>query len=470
MASPSTSPITPDLIEELKALFPAKDQVVTPDSPGYGKALQRWSDLASKRAGAIVYAETVQDVQRAILFTTKHTLDLAVKAGGHTPDGGNSTAGLVLDLTRLNTVTLDQGSKTLTAGGGALWRDVHAATAGTPFAVVSSSVGTTGVGGVTLQGGFGYLIGSHGLVIDNLVSVQIVTSDGVVRSASEAENAELFWAVRGAGTNFGVVTQFVFVAHEQRKDVVAGSLLFTADKLEAILEALGGALWWDDGQLAAQCVCHFPEGSEQVMLSVTLFCNGSEEVCRERLAGVFALESERSDVRVMAYEEANATLDSFSTPGRRKRLLGFEFVSPLRPQFVQDLLDELQAKVDAEPDLRRTYIDIEFWDLRKVARVPTDATAFPNRVNVQKGSISLDYEDASKDEEYLEWATMLQSKFQEEFRRAGFEPNRLVSNFIYYLKPADAADMFGGNGERLAQLKRKYDPQGIFNKLNPIRI
>jgi FAD/FMN-containing dehydrogenase len=127
-------------------------------------------------------------------------------------------------------VSLHPHTKTLVAEGGALWSDVNNATAGSGLAAVSSSIGTTGVGGVTVQGGFGYLIGAYGLVIDNLQSVQIVTAVGQLLIASESENADLFWAVRGAGQNFGVVVEFTFRAHRQPNDVFAGSLVYTVDK------------------------------------------------------------------------------------------------------------------------------------------------------------------------------------------------------------------------------------------------
>ncbi|KAL4968081.1 FAD-binding oxidoreductase [Aspergillus stella-maris] len=462
-----------DLIEDLKKRLTGNDQVLTPESPGYYKALQRWSDLASKQAGAIIYPECPEDVSSVVVFAQQHNIDLAVKGGGHTPDGANcSDGGIVIDLARMNKVSLHPNTNTLVAEGGALWRDVNNSTAGTGLAVVSSSIGTTGVGGVTIQGGYGYAIGEHGLAIDNLLEVQIVIADGKVLRASENENSDLFWAVRGAGSNFGVVVEFTFRTFPQPNKVFAGSVVYTTDRLAPILESMHAALQYGDGKTAAQCVLYQPRDSVELMLNVGLCHNGPEAECRERLAKMFSFEAVSDNMQMRTYEEANAMLDSFSPPGGRKRLLGFEFVSPLRLDFVQDMLNEITIAFQSEPDLRRTYIDIEFWNMVKVSTVPTMATAFPTREPTQKGSIALEYTDPAKDDEYLRWGIKLRDMFREELERYGFKPNRHVSNFTYFTEATEMTveDMYGVNAERLLELKQKYDPHAVFNKLNPIRV
>jgi hypothetical protein len=168
------------------------------------------------------------------------------------------------------------------------------------------------------------------------------------------------------------------------------------------------------------------------MLNVTLFHNRPEDECRKRLANIFSLEAVSTDVKPMRYEEANSMLDSFSPPGSRKRIIGFDFAAPLRPEFAQRLVDKVKLQFEAQPDMKRSYIDIEFWHMSKTSKVPTTAMAFPNRTDTQKGSISIDYTDPVKDKEYLRWAINLKKMFEEEFSRAGFKPNMLVSNFTYY--------------------------------------
>ncbi|EAW17165.1 FAD binding domain protein [Aspergillus fischeri NRRL 181] len=466
------SQIPPYLIEELESLFTGIDQVISPQSPGYEEYLQRWSDLATQRAGVIIFPESAQDVSKAVRFSRRHNIDLVVKGGGHTPDGGNSSdGGITLDLKRMKKVSLHFESNTVTVQGGALWADVHHTTAGSGLVVASSTVSTTGVGGVTLQGGYGYLMCAHGLIIDNLLSAQVIIADGQLLTASESENSDLFWAIRGAGQNFGVVVEFTFQAHKQPGDVFAGSLVFTAENMATILESLNAALKYKDGKSTAQCIISQSPNTKELLVTVGIFYNGPENECRERFTDLFNLETVSADVNMMPYEEANTLFDSVSPPGGRKRIIAFDFASPIRPEFCQKIYDEVKLKFEAEPDLTRSYVDLEFWEMSKVCQVPTPATAFPSRMMTQKGVLTLQYTNPDKDEEYLQWAVDIQMMFQDEFKRAGYRPNMFVSNFTYYTKPSStrsASDMFGVNGPRLVELKKKYDPQGFFNKLNPI--
>jgi hypothetical protein len=383
----------------------------------------------------IIFPESAQDVSMAVHFSHQHNIDMAVKGGGHTPDGGNSSdGGIIIDLGRMKGVSVYSDTNTVTVQGGALWADVHHATAESDLVVVSSTVSTTGVGGVTLQGGYGYLMCAHGLIIDNLLSAQVVIADGQLLTASESENSDLFWAIRGAGQNFGVVVEFTFRAYKHPNDVFAGSLVFTSEKMATILESLNAALHYKDGKAAAQCIISQPPNTTELLVTVGIFYNGPENECRERFTGIFNLETVSADVKMMPYEEANTLLDSVSPAGGRKRIIGFEFASPMRPGFAQKIHDELKLKFEEEPDLIRSYIDLEFWEMSKVCQVPTPATAFPSRVMTQKGAFTLQYTKPDKDEEYLEWATKIQLMFQEEFKRAGNRPNTFVSNFTYYTK------------------------------------
>lgn len=383
----------------------------------------------------VIFPESAQDVSKAVHFSQQHNIDLAVKGGGHTPDGGNSSdGGITLDLGRMKKVSVHSDTNTVTVQGGALWADVHHATAGTDLIVASSTVSSTGVGGVTLQGGYGYLMCAHGLIIDNLLSAQVIIAGGQLLTASESENSDLFWAIRGAGQNFGVVVEFTFQAHKRPGDVFAGSLVFTAEKMATILESLNAALKYKDGKAAAQCIISQPPNSKELLVTVGIFYNGPESECRERFIDIFNMETVSADVKMMPYEEANTLFDSVSPPGGRKRVIGLEFASPIRPEFAQKVFDELKLKFEAEPDLIRSYIDVEFWEMSKVCQVPTQATAFPSRVMTQKGALTLQYTNPDKDEEYLQWATKMQMIFQDEFKRAGYKPNTFVSNFTYYTK------------------------------------
>ncbi|KAL5042448.1 hypothetical protein BDW71DRAFT_211204 [Aspergillus fruticulosus] len=469
-----THRISKGRIEELRRLFTDKSQVISPGSAGYDQSLKRWSELASLPAGVVVFPESADDVSKAVYFCRKHSIDLAVKGGGNSPDGGNSSdGGLVIDLSRMKGVSIHPETNIVSVQGGALWADVHEATSKSDLVVLTSTVGTTGVGGVTLQGGYGHLIGVHGLIIDNLRSARVVVADGQVLTVSDTENADLFWAIRGAGQNFGVVVEFTFQAYKRPNSVFAGILVFTLDKTLTVLKSLNATLDYKDGKAAAQCIFSKPPDRSELLVTVVLYYGGPESECRERFVDLFRLEKVSANMKMMPYEQANTLLDSFSPAGGRKRLIGFSFATPLRPEFVQGVLDELKLKFEAEPDLNQSFLELEFLNMSKVCQVPTTAMAFPSRAMTQKGSIALQYQNPDKDEAYFKWSMKVQGMFQEEFQRAGYNPKMLVSNFNYITNPSSKTTpsaMFGANAQKLVELKKKYDPEQLFHKFNPISV
>ncbi|RAL61629.1 hypothetical protein DID88_002698 [Monilinia fructigena] len=180
------------------------------------KSIKRWAVTAEKRAS---FPATASDVSKAILCATQLGVDLAVAGGFHSTSGSSSTdGGISINLSKMRGVTADPEAMKITHG----------------LATVGGTVNQTGVGGLTLGGGYGYLSGQYGLVIDNLLSVQMVLASGQVKTVSERESPELFWAVRGAGAAFGVATEFVLRAYKQENLVWGGMLAFSPDKLAAI--------------------------------------------------------------------------------------------------------------------------------------------------------------------------------------------------------------------------------------------
>ena len=180
------------------------------------------------------------DVSLAIEFATSNNIPLAIKGGGHNPSGASSIDdGLCIDLSRhVNTARVDPEQRLVYVGGGAIWKTVDHAAIAHGLATPGGTVNDTGVGGLTLGGGYGWLIGEHGLVIDNLVQATVVLADGSVVTASSTSHPDLFWGLRGGGCNFGVVTEFVFKVHPQRKTVFAGPLIFPPPKIKQLAEAV----------------------------------------------------------------------------------------------------------------------------------------------------------------------------------------------------------------------------------------
>src|SRR4051794_40417229 len=201
--------------------------VLSPGDDGYGDARRIWNGLIDRRPALIVQPTGTADVVDAVNFAREHDLLLSVKGGGHNVAGNAvNDGGLVIDLSQMNGVHVDPATQTVRAQGGATWGDCDRETQLFGLAVPGGVVSTTGIGGLTLHGGVGHLRRKYGLSIDNLLSVDIVTADGQLRQASASENEDLFWAVRGAGSNFGVVTSFEFQAHPVGPTVMVGAIFY----------------------------------------------------------------------------------------------------------------------------------------------------------------------------------------------------------------------------------------------------
>src|ERR1700676_32187 len=186
--------------------------LIEPSDPSYDEARKVYNGMIDRRPRLIARCADVADVMTAVKFGREQKLLVAIRGGGHNAGGlGVCDDGLVIDLSPMNYVRVDQ-KKTVLVGGGALWRDVDHATHAFGLAVPAGIISTTGVAGLTLGGGIGYLTRRYGLTIDNLLAVEMVLADGSFVAASARENADLFWAVRGGGGNFGVVTSFLFQA------------------------------------------------------------------------------------------------------------------------------------------------------------------------------------------------------------------------------------------------------------------
>jgi FAD/FMN-containing dehydrogenase len=220
-------------IEHLNARV--RNGVILPDNPEYDEARKVYNAMIDKRPAVIVRCADVADVVAAISFAKEHSLLLAVRGGGHNGPGlGTCEGGMVIDLSLMKGVRVDPVARTARVGGGCTWAEVDHATHAFGLATPSGIISTTGVGGLTLGGGLGHLTRKAGLAIDNLLEADVVLADGRMVIASERENADLFWAIRGGGGNFGVVTSFLFRLHPI-DTVYAGPMLWSMDKAEDIL-------------------------------------------------------------------------------------------------------------------------------------------------------------------------------------------------------------------------------------------
>src|SRR5919205_823033 len=204
-----TSPLSSEAVQPLREQV--RGRVLTAADEGYDDARAVHNGMFEKRPLAVLKAEQVGDVIAVVNFAREQGLDLSVRGGGHSGPGfGTNDDGLVIDMSQMRTVRVDPRNKTARAGAGATWGDFNYATHAFGLATTGGIISTTGIAGLTLGGGIGYLSRGHGLSLDNLISADVVTADGDMVVASEDENPDLFWAIRGGGGNFGVCTSLEY--------------------------------------------------------------------------------------------------------------------------------------------------------------------------------------------------------------------------------------------------------------------
>ncbi|CAG8892004.1 unnamed protein product [Penicillium nalgiovense] len=355
-----------------------------------------------------------EDLAITVRFARDSRLDLAVKGGGHSTDtSSTSDGGILIDLGGMRQVTVNPTDSTITAQGGALWKGVNDTAARFNLAVVCGTASQTGVGG-------------------SLSAGDMVTADGQVLNASTNEHPDLFWAIRGAGANVGVAAELTFQAHNQANKVWCGTMMFTGDKLTEVVEALNGALLHPQRKAAAQCVFGLSPDTGAPVITTVLFFNGPEEEGRVHFSSLVNLECIGMDMEMRPYAEANTMLDDAMPPGGRKKTIGMKFASPIRPEFALELVEVLGRRLATAPELAKSCLEIDYFDLFKVYGVPVAETAFPSRTKTLNGAILLQWVDSSKDEDFIAWGEAIQNMCDNELRRAGHEPDKLVSTFFGY--------------------------------------
>lgn len=322
----------------------------------------------------------------------------------------------MIDLSSsMRSVTVCPTKRILTIQGGALWSDVDDAAWEHGLATVGGTVADTGVGGLTLGGGFGWLSGTHGLVIDNLVECEVVLADGRVLRASETENADLFWGLRGAGQNFGVVTEFVIQAWEQG-NVWAGLLGFTTDKLEQVVGVLNEIVAPMKGR--GMCVMAFgrpPPAGGQVLVIVPLLYDGTAEEGREGFKRLLDLGPLINTAESVPY---NTVCRMLHIPqGKRVSMKGASFTLPLRAEFVETIMREYARFTEEVPDSNESLVAFELFDPGMISRVGNQDTSFANRGTQMNAMVGPIWENEADDRRARGWAREVAELFKVEMKR-----------------------------------------------------
>ncbi len=431
-----------------------------PGEKGYEDARTIWNAMIDRRPAAIVRAGEAGDVVRAVNFAREQKLLLAIRGGGHNI-AGNAVCdgGLMIDLSPMKSVRVDSKARTARVEPGATLadfdREAQASGLATPLGINS----TTGIAGFTLGGGFGWISRKHGLTVDNLLSVDIVTADGKLVHASDKENPDLFWAVRGGGGNFGVVTSFEYRLHQVGPEVIAGLIVHPFAQAKELLEGYRKFVASAPDEVTAWVVLRKapplpflpPEWHGKEILVFAVCAIGDMQKAEKAVAPLRALGKPIADVvGPSPFAGWQTAFDPLLTPGARNYWKSHDFKK----------LDDgfFKAVIDAVGKLPTEECEVFIGHLGgAVNRVAANATAYPHRDVDFIMNVHTRWREPAQDQECIAWARRL---FE---ATTPFATGGVYVNFM----PEDEGQRvqkgaYGPNYERLAKLKAKYDPTNLF--------
>ncbi|KAL5332957.1 hypothetical protein BJX70DRAFT_88754 [Aspergillus crustosus] len=458
------------LVAELRSILTSP--VLTPDSDGYAESILRWSDAIANHPAIVVYAESAEDVSVTLLECVKYNVPFAVAGGRHTTsDASSSYGGLVIDLRRMKKVIVEADTKIVRVEGGCRWKDVDDALEGHALALVEGIVNDTGVGGITLGGGYGWLAPRHGLIIDSLIAVKMVLADGRIMVASEQENPDLFWAVRGAGQCFGIAVELDFQAHEHQDPVWAGLLGFPVTYINEIFDFANNLVEATNGDSAMVVqLSVYPYSQPEVGINAIVFHNGPAASARQVFQPLLDLNPLLNTTTEQSYASVNGMLTPAALRGGRNVSKGASYTTPLRPSFVAEVIIPEIRRLHAEiPGSDRSILEFEFYKPDKWCETPVTATAHGHRGRVQNVMIGLYWNNADDDVRVRKWSVDIAKHFVVERLEYGNPDARPITEYGNYDHlSAHPREVYGINLGRLMQLKRRYDPNNVFDKWFPL--
>ncbi|HMD39608.1 MAG TPA: FAD-binding oxidoreductase [Candidatus Acidoferrum sp.] len=435
-----------------------RGKLIEPGDPSFDEARKVYNAMINRSPRLIAQCADVADVMAAVKFGREEKLLMAIRGGGHNAGGlGVCDDGLVIDLSPMSYVCVDPKKKTVLVGGGALWRDVDHATHAFGLAVPSGIISTTGVAGLTLGGGIGYLTRRYGLTIDNLLAVEMVLADGRFVSANAKENADLFWAVRGGGGNFGVVTSFLFKAQRVRTDY-GGPMLWPMEDAAEMMR------WYrsfmakapDDvyGFFAFHSVPPWPPFPEHLhnkkMCGIVWCYTGPMKKAEKVFKAIRNFKTPALDLAgPIPHPVLQSMFDRLYPPGMQWYW---------KADFVRTLPDEaIEQHVKHAEKMPTVQSAMHLYPINGAAsRVKKDETAWWHRDAVWAEVIVGVDPDAAKREEISTWAKEYWSSLH---------PYSLGGAYVNFMMEEGEDRIratYGKNYNRLVKIKKRYDPANLF--------
>jgi len=439
-----------------------KGRVVRPDAADFDSTRAVWNVMHDRRPALIARCDSADDVAAAIAYGREHGLAIAVRGGGHSLPGFSSVDdGIVVDLRALNHVLVDPAAHRIRVGGGVLLGDVDRGAQAHGLVVPAGVVSHTGVGGLTLGGGVGRLMRRFGLTIDSLLSAVVVLADGRIVRAAHDENPDLFWAIRGGGGNFGVVTEFEFRAHELTELPIlatfhplerAAEVLRMGERLMSARDARDELLWTSfmrRGPAEAPWMTEALEGTPGVMSLIEW--SGDVEEGHELLREIQReLDPPAGELATVPYLEIQSITDELLAPGTLHAYLKAGFSAELTDTMIDRLIDRGSA-------VGSRLSVIEVLALGGAIRdVPGDATAFPHRDARWLINIAGQWSEPHATEDEIAWVRGTYAALEPHLSGGAY------SNFMVDDDPEAATAAYGSTLERLRGIKAIYDPDNVF--------
>ena len=433
-----------------------RGQVIQPDDDAYEQARMVWNGNIDRRPALIAQCNGVGDVIDSVNFARENNLRLAIRGGAHSAAGyGTCDGGIVIDLSGMKGIQVDPEKRTARAQAGVQWGDLDKDTQAFGLATAGGIISNTGIAGLTLGGGLGWLMGKHGLSIDNVLSFDLVTADGKFLKASENENADLFWGLRGGGGNFGIVTSFEYRLHPVGPMVLGGLMLHPFDKAKEVLQFYRefSSNLPDEADAYAGMLTS-PEG--QPVVALILGYNGPIEEGEKVLAPAREFGEPLADlVQPMPYMTRQSMLDDPMAIHGIQRYWKSGFTKTLD----DELLDVL---IGAASSFSSPMTQILFFNIHGAAtRVPLGDTAFGSRESKWDFNIITQWTDAAESDRHIAWTRSHWSQIEEMTDGSAY-----INHIAGDDKPDRVPISYGENYSRLVSLKQKYDPQNLF-RINP---
>lgn len=448
----AAAPIDPAALSQLAEIF--SGQLLLPGDDGYEEARRVHNGMIDKHPAVVARCVGVVDVVEALGFAIENDLEIAVRGGGHNVAGrAVCNAGMMLDLSPMKGVHVDAASRSARAQPGVTWGEFNRETQLYELASTGGLISSTGVAGLTLGGGFGYLMGKHGLTIDNLKSAELVTARGEVLRVSDDENPDLFWGIRGGGGNFGVVTSFEFELHSIGPYVDGGMIAYPAQKATDMLRFFRDFTSdLPDALSMLASLTHAPDGSgTQLAAMLACHCGGQAE-SRLPIESIKAHGASVIDqLGPIAYTTINTILDN-AFPKLALNYWKSSFIAALTDEVIQILIEQFRACPSP-----MSKLILEHFHGKAVEPKPVE-TAFPHRQAGYNVLIISQWRDPHDSERNIAWAKATYAAL-EPYMRSG-----VYSNYMSDDEPAARVQMaFGENFQRLRELKLRYDPENRFH-------